>query len=83
MNSYIFITTEGYTFQQGSEASEPDIENCQVVGFAKGFNERQAFDNMIEENSYLLDTTFDEIQCFELKDNTPRHYFYVTEWQNK
>jgi len=27
MGAYIFITTEGYTYQPGSEAVEPDIEN--------------------------------------------------------
>ena len=67
MKSYIFITTEGCTFQPGSEAIEPDIENCQVVGFAQGENEKQAFENLIKENKYLLDTTFDELICLELK----------------
>ena len=34
MKSYIFITTEGFTYQPGSESPEPDVENCQVIGFA-------------------------------------------------
>ena len=67
MESYIFITKDGYTFQPGSETIEPDIENCQVVGFAKGVNAQQAFQNLIKENSFLLETTFDEAICFELK----------------
>ena len=66
MKSYIFITTEGYTFQQGSESAEFDIENCQVIGFAQGFNEEDAFDNLVKESPYLLDTTFDEVICMEL-----------------
>jgi len=67
MRSYIFITTEGYTFQPESESIEPDIENCQVVGFAKGKDEEQAFENLITENPNLLETTFDEVICIELR----------------
>jgi hypothetical protein len=67
MNSYIFMTTEGWTFQPGTEAVEPDIENCQVIGFAQGENEKQALENLVKENQYLLETTFDELICIELK----------------
>ena len=67
MKSYIFITTEGYTLQPGSGSIEPDIENCQVIGFAKGIDDQQAFQNLTKENLYLLDTTFDELICIELK----------------
>jgi hypothetical protein len=54
MNSYIFITTEGYTYQPGSESIEPDIENCQVIGFAHGVDEQNAFKNLIAENPQPL-----------------------------
>jgi len=47
MSSYIFITTEGYTFQPVSESLEPDVENCQVMGFAQGINKKQAFKNLV------------------------------------
>ncbi len=80
MRSYIFITTEGYTFQPGSESAEPDIENCQVIGSVQGIDEKQAFQNLVEENSYLLDTTFDELICLELKHtdySKYAHYFYL------
>ena len=82
MNSYIFITTEGYTFQSGSEAIEPDIENCQVIGFAQGEDEQQAFENLVKENQYLLETTFDELICFELKHADyfkQRAYFHLSD----
>ncbi|MCH7559153.1 MAG: hypothetical protein IIB56_17110 [Planctomycetes bacterium] len=81
MNSYIFITTEGYTFQPESESIEPDIENCQVIGFAKGKNPKQAFQNMIQENSNLLETTFDELICYELKDYDEKSYFYLNAYK--
>ena len=67
MKSYIFITAEGYTFQPKSTSIEPDIENCQVIGFAQGTDANQAFQKLIRESDYLLETTFDEIICFELK----------------
>lgn len=82
MNSYIFITTEGYTYQPNSESSEPDIENCQIVGFAKGTDPQKAFENLIKENAYLLDTTFDELTCFELKHHdhsAHTSYFHLTD----
>lgn len=67
MKSYIFITTEGFTYQPNSESPEPDIENCQVVGFAEGKDLEEAFDNLIAENEYLLETSFDEIIGYELR----------------
>jgi len=68
MKSFIFITQEGLTYQPDSESPEPDIENCQVIGFAEGQDENEAFQNLIEENEYLLETNFDEVICMELKN---------------
>lgn len=81
MKSYIFITAEGYTFQPESTSIEPDIENCQVIGFAKGENPKQAFQNMIQENKNLLETTFDELICYELKDYDEKSYFYLNSYK--
>lgn len=81
MKSYIFITSEGYTFQPESTSIEPDIENCQVIGFAKGENPKQAFQNMIQENKNLLETTFDELICYELKDYDEKSYFYLNSYK--
>jgi len=66
MKKYIFITEEGITYQPNSLSPEPDIENCQVIGFAKGRDEKEAFINLIKENEHLLNTTFNEIICIEL-----------------
>jgi hypothetical protein len=68
MNNYIFITNEGVTYQPDNTSFEPDIENCQVIGFAKGNNEEAAFKNLKKDNKYLLDTNFNEITCIELKN---------------
>ncbi len=80
MGAYIFITSEGYTYQPGSEAVEPDIENCQVLGFAEGIDADEAFKTLIEENTYLLETSFNEVVGLELKDDDYRErkrYFYL------
>ena len=80
MGAYIFITTEGYTYQPGSKAIEPDIENCQVLGFARGDSAEEAFRELLQENAYLLETSFDEVVCLELKDEDYRErkrYFYL------
>lgn len=81
MKNYIFLSTEGTTFQPNSMSMEPDIDNLQVIGFAKGKNEKDAFKRLIKENSYLLNTTFNEIFAYELSkthQNT-KQYFYLSE----
>jgi len=80
MGAYIFITTEGYTYQPGSEAVEPDIENCQVLGFAKGDDAYEAYRALLKEYAYLLETSFEEVACLELKDEDYRErkrYFCI------
>jgi hypothetical protein len=84
MRSYIFITAEGSTYQPNSNSTEPDIENCQVIGFAKGINENEAFKNLIKENETLLDTNFNKIICIELRnENYYRRAsnFYLNEYR--
>lgn len=68
MKSFIFITNEGYTYQPNSDRSEPDIENCQVIEFSEGNDENDAFKKLINENEYLLKTSFDVLLCIELKN---------------
>lgn len=68
MKSFIFITNEGYTYQPNSDQPEPDIENCQVIGFSEGNDENDAFKKLVNENEYLLKTSFDVLLCIELKN---------------
>ena len=75
MKSFIFVTTEGFTFQPDSESIEPDTENCQVVGFGEGNNAREALENMIMTQTDLLKTSFDKISAFELKDEHQEFYY--------
>jgi len=76
MRRYIFITYEGHTYQPNTYSIEPDTGNCQVIGFARGNNEKEAFENLIKENKYLLTTTFNEIICLELKHED--YYKHIT-----
>ena len=68
MKDFIFITFEGYTFQPNSNSDIPDIENMQVIGFSKGLNSKEAFENLKIKSSYLKETNFNEIISMELKD---------------
>lgn len=81
MKSFIFITNEGFTFQPGSDSSGPDIDNCQVIGFSKGVNMEDAFRNLVNENRYLLETSFDEVIGYELKD-TKEKSFQLNNFRN-
>lgn len=78
MKSFIFITKEGYTYQPDSEAVEPDIENCQVIGFSNGAIPQEAFLSLFQENAYLKETTFNEVFSIETK-NEERSYFLLNE----
>lgn len=79
MSKYIFLTNEGYTYQPNSENIEPDCENAQLIGIAKGNNQEEAFENLIKENTCLKEFNFDEIYCYKLDDDykKSKEYFYI------
>ena len=68
MRKFIFITSEGFTFQPNNEDYEPDIENMQVVGFGEGDTVDNPIKCMLKENSYLRKTSFNKIIGIEIKD---------------
>jgi hypothetical protein len=76
MKNYIFYTSEGFTFQPKSESIDPNIENCQILGWTNGKNPKEAFKNLKEENNFLKKTTFNEVICQELA-NTKKFNFYL------
>ena len=71
IKSYIFISAEGYTFQPESDFVEPEIENCQVLGFGIGENPQEAFDSFLNDNKFYLDLNFEEVICYELACGEP------------
>ena len=68
VKKYIFLSSEGYTYQPGSESVEPDIENLQVVGFAEGYDADTAFNNLLLSHPAIKDTTFRELFSYRLDD---------------
>jgi len=60
MNKYIFLTTEGYTYQLNSESIEPDCDNAQLIGIAEGENQKEAFKNLLAKYDYLKTSNFNE-----------------------
>ena len=74
MRYFIFLTQEGLT----KTPENKDIENLQVIGTANGKNEKQAFDNLVKENNFLLDTGYNEVVGLELKDEK-FYYFSLKE----
>ena len=67
---YIFLSAEGFTFQPNSNLEKPDIENLQVIGFAKGRDSKDAFQQLLKENSCLIDTSFDKIFSYKDRKST-------------
>lgn len=70
MKKYIFYTSEGLTQTPDND----DIENCQVIDWAKGKNSEEAFRNMKNESKHLKETDFDEVMCQELVNNKVFHF---------
>jgi len=68
MAEYIFLTTEGSTYQPNSDSLEPDIDNVQVIGFARGMTVQEAAIGLIQSNAFLADTSFDEVFAIKLAD---------------
>ena len=55
MKPFIFLTDEGFTYSGNEGAIEPDVENLQVLGFAKGKDEKDALSNLLSENPHISD----------------------------
>lgn len=78
MKHFIFITTEGYTFKPESDFAEPEVDNCQVLGFTSGMDAKEAFKNFANEGAFYRELNFDEVICYELKDPKSKKYFYLS-----
>lgn len=56
MNEYIFYTTEGITC---SPKENQEIENCQLLGCATGYNIEDAKNNLLKDNPWISESGFD------------------------
>lgn len=70
MRNFIFLTHEGLT----KTPNNVDIDNLQVLGTAEGDDEAGAFNNLIQENSYLVNAAYDEVLALELLSE--KQYFF-------
>ncbi|OQY38144.1 MAG: hypothetical protein B6226_04050 [Candidatus Cloacimonetes bacterium 4572_65] len=79
MKRYIFITIEGTTFQPHSDSVIPDVENSQVIGFAEGIDADEAFSTLLNDNSYLQKSSFNEVIAYQLSDDShqDKKKFYI------
>ncbi len=66
----MFVTDEGYTFQPGSTAIEPDVENLQVLGFGVGSNVHEAFRNFLATHHWVTETSFQSAMGFAICEDT-------------
>lgn len=69
MNKYIFLTTEGFTYQLNFESIEPDCDTAQLIGIVQGKNQKEAFKNLLEKYDYLKTSNSEEVYCYQLNDN--------------
>ena len=86
MPSYIFVTHEGFTYSPDPNAISPNVVNMQVLGFAAGNGQEEAFKNLVDENPELLRSAFDEVQCIELKYDSyddQAKWFYLSDVRNE
>lgn len=55
MNEYLIYTTDGFC----QDPYLNDIENCQVLGRAKGKDKAEAIDNLLSENQWIIDSGYE------------------------
>jgi hypothetical protein len=56
MNEYIFFTSEGTTYPPKEDKY---VDNCQLLGRAKGYTYEEAKNNLLKENPWIEDVGFD------------------------
>ena len=56
INEYIFYTPDGYTTAPNEHV---EVENCQLLGTAKGKDVVEAKENLLKENPWITDAGFD------------------------
>ena len=66
LNHYIFVSDEGYTFQPNKDELGDEVDNLQVIGLSEGETPSEAFKNLVQDNTYLAKTTFNELKCYKI-----------------
>jgi len=63
---FIFLTPDGITYSSYEEIY-PDVDNFQVLGWAEGSTEEEAFEEFINTNKWVLNMNFKNVICIEIK----------------
>jgi uncharacterized protein YgfB (UPF0149 family) len=71
--NFVFLTNEGHT----QDESMKDVENIQVLGYATGETEEEAFENLKRICTYLSIQNFNEVYARELVnfEETPKRFY--------
>ena len=56
MKEYVFFTSEGWTIPPNENMT---VENCQLLGFAKGDSKENALKHLILGNPWIIECGFD------------------------
>jgi hypothetical protein len=67
---FIFLTFEWFTKEPNLE----DIENVQMIWISEWITSKEAFEHLKEQNEWLLETSFNELYCYELRNNNYEFY---------
>lgn len=83
--SFVFISQEGNTQPPFHSDYYDEMDNLQVIGFAKGMDMNDAFKNLLNDNPTLLETAFNELICYELAFDylENQKYFFINDEKNK
>lgn len=61
MNEYIFYTPEGHTIAPNENV---EVENCQMLGTARGKDKDEAQENLLKENPWITEAGFNSSEFF-------------------
>lgn len=64
MNEYLFFTSEGQTVAPNGDA---EIENCQILGRAKGKNALEARENLLADNEWISEAHFNPAKFWSVQ----------------
>ena len=85
MPRFLFYTHEGQTYtpyisdEWSDSQGGKEIENLQIIGFSQGGTPQEAFDKLVNNNAYLIGSTFDEITAVELKEQEYKTFGFSLE----
>jgi hypothetical protein len=77
IETYIFLTDQGTTYQPSVDETEEEIiENLQVIGLSSGIDANDAFQNLLIENEFLQDTSFNNVFSYPLSKDFEKNIGY-------